>query len=480
MRNFKKLIVMLIIMSFIVTTVFPIYSFADTTNPGDSTLKTGITDTTKASADLNAQIESVMKAIQENYYKDVTADQLKAGAMKGMFEVLDKHSDYFTSDEYKEFMNGITGEITGIGVNVEKNADGGIRVIAPIEGSEAYKAGIKSGDIIISVDGVDISTYALDKAVTLIRGAENTNVKIGIKRAGSDGIKYFTITRKVIEVNPVNYKMMSDGIGYIRISQFNGHALANVHDALKVMKDKNVKGIIFDLRGNPGGLLSEVIQICQELIPSGPIVHIQQKGVITATYGSELEKAPFKLVVLVDGGSASASEIMAGAIKDSGAGILVGDKTYGKGTVQQIYSGASGTGYKITIANYLTPSKFSLDGIGLTPNVMVKYNLADKLKTYSPMSLKGTIKFKALSLDVQGMQQRLNTLGVAKLNTNGVFNGETLKGVIAFQKTHKLKTDGIMNPSDLKALELSFEAKIKKNDPQLDRAVKEMKKILNK
>ena len=456
LRNIKKLAIFMMVISMLMVQIF-----ADNT-----------------SVDFAKQIDDMIKVIQTNYYKDITVDELKNGAIKGMFEALDKHSNYFTPKEFAGFMTDINGEVVGIGVTVEKNANGGITVIAPIEGGTARAAGIKKGDVIVSIDGVDITSYELDKAVALIRGTAGTEVKIGLKRADSNETIYYTLVRKLVTINPVNSKILTGNIGFIKITQFNGHVLAKMNEALKVMDSKNVKGIIIDLRGNPGGFLQEVVDICKKLIPAGPVVHIQQKGVITLTYSSVLVKAPYKIVVLVDNGSASASEIMAGAIKDSKTGILVGEKTYGKGTVQQIYPGDNGAGYKITIANYLTPSKFSLDGIGLKPDVAVEYDILKKLASYSPMSLTKTMKKGSLSLDVQGMQQRLNTLGYKIANTNGIYDQATLSAVNMFQKNNKLAKDGVMNPSDTKVLKKLFDQKIADYDPQLDRAIVEMKKLL--
>ena len=456
MRNIKKLAIFMMVISMLMVQIF-----ADNT-----------------SADFTKQIDDMIKVIQTNYYKDITVDELKNGAIKGMFEALDKHSNYFTPTEFASFMTEVNGEVVGIGVNVEKNANAGITVIAPIEGGAAYAAGIKKGDVIVSIDGVDITNYELDKAVALIRGTAGTSVKIGLKRAGSSETIYYTLVRKLVTINPVSSKILTGNIGFIKITQFNGHVMAKMNETLTVMDSKNVKGIIIDLRGNPGGYLSEVVDLCKKLIPAGPVVHIQQKGAITQTYSSDLAKAPYKIVVLVDGGSASASEIMAGAIKDSGTGILVGEKTYGKGTVQQIFPGENGAGYKITIANYLTPRKFSLDGIGLKPDVAVEYDILKKLASYSPMALTKTMKKGSLSLDVQGMQQRLKTLGYKIVNTNGIFDKATLSAVNTFQKNNKLAKDGVMNPSDTKVLKKLFDQKIADYDPQLDRAVIEMKKLL--
>ena len=426
---------------------------------------------------MSVKIDELLNVIEKNYYKDVKTEDLIDGAMKGMMDTLDKHSAYFTAEEYKNFVSTIDGEIIGIGVSVELK-NNALTVVAPIEGTPAYKAGIKAGDVIKFVDGADITSFEMEKSLSLIRGVAGTKVKIGIIRNNSAEPINYNIIREVVKINPVKYEIKPGNIGYIRITEFNSHVVENMDVALKHMEDKNVKGLIIDLRNNPGGLLGAVIDICQELIPAGPIVHIQQKGEITETYSSVLEKAPYKIVVMVDGGSASASEIMAGAIKDSGTGILLGENTYGKGTVQNLDQLESGAGFKLTIANYLTPSKFSLDGIGLKPDVVVKDTRETDFTSAAPLKEASIIKYKTVSLDVLALQQRLKKLGYAISDGDGYFNTSTKAAVLKFQKDYKLPQDAIMNPADNKVLETKFEEKIAKSDPQLDRALIEIKKML--
>lgn len=423
------------------------------------------------------KIEMMMDVIKSDYYKDVKDEDLVNGAIRGMFETLDPHSTYFSEEEFNDFMSDISGEVVGIGVQIEKKDDG-ITVVSPIEGTPAYKTGLKTGDKIVSVDGTDITGYTADKAATLIRGKEGTKVKIGVKREGVAGIVYYELVRELIKINPVKYEIKDGNIGLLRITEFNENTSENVAKAVDAFKAKNVKGVIVDLRGNPGGLLDEVIDVCGLLIPKGPIVKIQVKNEIIETYNSELDKAPFKLVVLVNGGSASASEIMAGAIKDSKTGILIGEKTYGKGTVQHTMRVPDGGGAKLTVANYLTPSGFSLDGIGLTPDIEVKGIAANAAADYVPVKGDRSMKVGTIGLDVLGVQQRLSALGYDVKKQDGIFGQLTREAVLQFQKDNNLKQDASIEADDLKILQNKLEQKLTQTDPQLERAMSEIQKML--
>lgn len=423
------------------------------------------------------KIESMMHIIQSEYYKDVKTEDLIDGAIKGMFEVLDQHSTYFTKEEYEEFISDVNGEIVGIGVTIERK-DERITVVAPIEGSPAYEAGIKTGDKIVEVDGADITDYTADKAASIIRGEAGTKVKIGIRRDGVKDIIYFELVRKLIKINPVKYEIKEGNIGYIRLSEFNESSAEKMKEAVNYFKEKGVKAAAIDLRGNPGGLLDQVVDICRLLIPKGPIVKIQVKGEIVETYSSDLEEAPFRLAVLVNGGSASASEILAGAVRDSKTGILIGEKTYGKGTVQNISRLSDGGGMKLTIANYLTPSGFSLDGVGLTPDIEVKDNTAELLGSMAPLKGERTLRRGQIGLDVLGLQQRLAFLGYYNSAQDGIFGQGTKAAVLSFQKQNSLPQDATMDANDQKALEAKLQQAAASKDPQLARALEELKKAI--
>ena len=423
------------------------------------------------------KIETMMDIIKNEYYKDVKEEDLINGAIRGMFETLDPHSTYFSVDEYNEFMDDLNGEIVGIGIQIERRNDR-ITIVAPIEGTPAYKAGLKTGDIIIEVDGTDITGYSADQAAKLIRGEAGTRVKIGIRRDGVKDTVYYEFIRETIEINPVKYEIKEGNIGYIRISEFSGKAYGKMENVVSEFKKEGIKGVIIDVRSNPGGLLDEVVDMCRLLIPKGPIVNIQIKGEIVETYLSDLEAAPFKLVVLTNGGSASASEIMAGAIKDSKAGIIVGEKTYGKGTVQNVMRVKGGGGAKLTIANYLTPSGFSLDGIGITPDIEVKATAAGEAAEYVELKGDRSIKSGLVGLDVLGVQQRLNALGYNAGKLDGISGAMTRTAILAFQKDNSLKQDASIDSDDLRVLQIKLEEKLNQGDPQMDRAMEEIQKML--
>lgn len=315
----------------------------------------------------------IMNFVEKNYAFDISEDELIEGALKGLFNNLDEHSEYYTKEEFDYLIKNVYGNFVGIGIVVGEK-DGSIEVESPIEGGPAYKAGVKSGDKIISIDGKSTMGLSLQDVVELIKGEKGTKVKIGVQREGQKSPLYFTIVRDEIKINPISHKILNGNIGYIRISQFNNYTNENLVPVLKEFEKKNISKLIIDLRDNPGGLLGEVVGVSRHFIPKGPIVHIKYKDKIEQSYSSELPKTKYKLVVLVNENSASASEIFAGAVQDTNAGTIVGVTTYGKGTVQEVIPLVNGDGMKLTIAEYLTPKKRSINGKGVVPDIIVEAN----------------------------------------------------------------------------------------------------------
>lgn len=311
----------------------------------------------------------IMEFIKNNYFKDVKEEQLLEGGIKGLFYYLDENSSYYTKEEFAQLLEEITGDFVGIGIFL-KEEDGKIIVIDTIKNSPAHKAGIKSNDIIIEVDGQCVEGLSLEKVVDLMKDSPNTKMKMKVQRG--DEIKEFTLTREIIVLSTVDYKIIEDKIGYIKLSQFSQYSYDEMTNALKELDKQKIFNIILDLRGNPGGLLDSVVNISRLFIPEGPIVHIKHRNNNVVTYYSNLKNPKYKLVVLVDENSASASEIFAGAVQDRKAGTVVGVTTYGKGTVQQIIPLVKGDGMKLTIAEYLTPNKRSIDGKGIKPDIIVE------------------------------------------------------------------------------------------------------------
>lgn len=311
----------------------------------------------------------VKELIEYNYLTKPSEKELIEGAIKGLFYSLDENSSYYTKEEFQELIEDVSGEFVGIGVYVREQ-DGNIIITEPIEGGPAYKAGIKPKDQILAIDDKNIKGLPIDEVTALIKGKANTKVKLKVKR-GQKPIS-FNIPRQEIQLNPIEHQILKDSIGYIRISQFNQYAYDNMVKVLKEFDKENTSNIIIDLRNNPGGLLGQVIEISKLLIPEGPIVHIKYNGKIQESYYSTLKKPKYKLVLLVNEYSASASEILAAAVKDRKVGKILGVPTYGKGTVQQIVPLPNGDGMKLTIAEYLSPNKESIHNKGIIPDIIVQ------------------------------------------------------------------------------------------------------------
>lgn len=416
-------------------------------------LATGFSYADKASKEFGSlddrlnYLGAMVKFVQAKYKYDVTEKELMEAAYDGLFNALDRHSTYFNPQDYEDFNVDSSGTYGGIGISVGVRNEK-ITIIAPIKGTPGEKAGLKSGDIIKSVDGVDISNSNIEKAIKLMRGEKGTKVKLGIMRRNNPETIYLDIKRAIIEVNPIEYEVIENNIGYIRILSFNKNTYENMKKAIDDLLAKNVKGFIVDIRNNPGGMLSEVEKVADYFVPKdSPIVHIEFKGGKRSSYKAKREKIDKPLVVLVNGGSASASEIFAGAIKGTDSGTIIGTQTYGKGTVQTVTSLSNGGGIKLTIAEYLTADESKIDGIGLTPDIVIK-NIDEEdhenIPTFVPMIEDTEPKLNDKGLNVYGAQQRLQYIGY-EVEATGIMDEETLKAIKQFQKSEKLSLTGALD-----------------------------------
>ncbi len=313
----------------------------------------------------------VIQLIKSRYVEEVPSDALLAGAIKGMVNSLgDPHSIYLDPKMYKEFMIETEGSFGGVGIVIGIK-DKMLTVVAPIEGTPGDKAGIKSGDQILKIDGLDTKDMALDEAVSKIRGPEGSHVTLSILRSGQDA-KEYTLTRSNIQIKTVTGKMLENDIGYVRLSMFNENTGSDIGKKLQELEKQGMKAVILDLRDNPGGLLEESVKVAGNFVPKGPVVSVVTKDGTRETHSSNLAAPKYPLVILVNGGSASASEIVAGAVQDTGAGTLIGTKTFGKGSVQTIIRLDGGSAMKLTIAKYLTPNDRSINGVGIEPDIKVE------------------------------------------------------------------------------------------------------------
>lgn len=311
-----------------------------------------------------------VQIVKTRYVEPVPMETLLAGAVKGMVNSLgDPHSIYMDAKMYKDFMIETEGSFGGVGIVIGVK-DKMLTVVSPIEGTPGEKAGIKSGDQIVKIDGKESKEMALDEAVGKIRGPEGSSVVLTIRR-GSEPLKDYTLVRSSIQIKTVAGKMLPDQIGYIRISMFNENTGSDFLHKYQELEKEGMKSVILDLRDNPGGLLQESVKVAGLFVPKGPIVSVVTRDGHREVHSSTLETIKYPVAVLVNGGSASASEIVSGAIQDTGVGTLIGTKTYGKGSVQTILKLHEGA-IKLTIAKYFTPSDRSINGIGIEPDIKVE------------------------------------------------------------------------------------------------------------
>jgi carboxyl-terminal processing protease len=387
-------------------------------------------------------LRGMMTLIQSYYVEEVKAEDLVEGAYKGMFDVLDRHSVYLPPLEYEEFNNSLDGDFSGIGVNITKEGDY-IAVIAPIEGTPAYDAGLKSGDIIVSVDGENIKGWSMEKTISRIRGERGTLVVIGVQRPGIIDPIEFPIIREDIDIRHVKYEMLDQGIGYMEIESFAEGVGAEVGKGIQLFEEEGAVGMVLDLRGNPGGSLIEALKVSDYFLESGqPIVFIDYRVEEDVEHKANSGKTGLPLVVLVDEGSASASEIVAGAVQDNDAGEIVGVTSYGKGTVQNLIPLTNGAGVKLTVAEYFSPLRHKINTIGVKPDYMVENKKAEMTyNDFAPMIEGGTFKVGDKGLDVYGAQQRLAFLGYS-ISVDGLF-GQGMEEVLStFQANEKLERNG--------------------------------------
>ena len=328
-------------------------------------------DTYEAYKKYNKMI-ALEELVKEDFYKKTSDEELVNSAIKGMFSGLDDpYSQYYTKAEFEKLKEQTSGSFVGIGVYISPASDDdNITIIAPIDGSPAQKSGIKAGDKILKVDGKVVSSKNSDEAITLIKGKKGTEVDLTIKRG--EQILDIKVKREEIVSKTVEDKLLDDNIGYIKITSFSEHTNKEFETALNTLKEDNIKGLVIDLRDNPGGLLNVCKDIADSLIGEGTIVYTKDNKGNTEYLKSDSKKLGLPIAVLTNEGSASASEILTGAIIDNKAGISVGTTTFGKGLVQSVRELKDGTGFKLTTAQYFTPNGDYINGKGIKPTIEEK------------------------------------------------------------------------------------------------------------
>ena len=333
-----------------------------------------VTDESGIGSEVEAKLNAIDSVLDSFYFEEVDDEKAKDSIYKAYLSSYgDKYTVYYTADEYKKLTETTNGTFSGIGAVCQISSEGGILLVDVYESGAGYKAGLRSGDRIIQVDGTDVTDMDLSSAVALVKGEKGTQVGLKIVRDGATSD--YTVVRDEIEVQTVNYAITEDNIGYISVSQFENVTAKQFKAAIEELKSEGAKGIIIDIRNNPGGLLTTVISMLKDILPNGLIVYTEDKDGNRKEYSdNDNEELDMPLAVLVNGNSASASEIFAGAIQDYGKGVIVGTQTFGKGIVQTVKPLTDGSAIKFTIAKYFTPKGQDIHGKGVTPDVVVEYD----------------------------------------------------------------------------------------------------------
>ncbi|MBX5477097.1 MAG: S41 family peptidase [Clostridia bacterium] len=426
-----------------------------------------------------APLVQAYEYITADYAGGVDRQALVDAAIDAMVKSLgDPHSAYFTPEETRSFTGGLSGQYEGIGVEITADPDGA-RIVRVFPDSPAAKAGLQADDVITAVDGVALKGHSIDGAAVLLRGQAGTGVDVTVRRGTGEGATTFTrhLVRGRVAQPSVDARMLTNDIGYIRIDQFNENTGDQFVAAYRDLLARGLRGLVLDLRDNPGGYVSAAVQVAGALVPEGPVVRIVDvRGQETDFPADPLGPMP-QTAVLVNGQSASAAEIVAGALQDNGA-VLVGQRTYGKGSVQSLLDLANGATLKLTTAHYLTPKRRAIDHVGLAPDIPV-----DPKVTVVPGNLgdlgKGPIRYHDKGAAVSALQARLRFLGYDVTDARGDFEGGTLRALMLFEIDHRLPVTYEVTDAVRKALEQAVaEARAKaeaeaeaQRDPALEAAV---------
>lgn len=327
-----------------------------------------------------SKVEELVKYIDLYYNDEYTTEDIQNGMLSGVMEGLgDPYSVYYTKEKYKDLQMSTTGTYYGIGAGLAQNVDTMVVTISKVyEGTPAAEAGLLAGDKLVTVGDIDATSMEVSELVTHIRGKEGTKVHLKVYRESTNEYLEFDVERKNIEFPSVEGKMLDNGIAYIQISEFQTNTATQFEEILANLEKQDMKGLIVDVRSNPGGLLKSVVQILDDILPEGTVVYTEDKYGKKDVYSSDAKCINYPMVVLVNENSASASEIFAGAIKDYKYGTLVGTKTFGKGIVQSIFPLEDGDALKITTAKYFTPNGNYIHGVGIEPDVELEYEYSGK------------------------------------------------------------------------------------------------------
>lgn len=426
-----------------------------------------------------SKLYAAYDTLKENYYKELDEDALVNGAINGMLEALDDpYSDYMNVEEAEGFHNSISSSFEGIGAEIQEK-DGHIAIVSPIKGSPAEKAGLKPNDVILTVDNKSLQGMSTTEAVLLIRGKKGTKVELTIQRPGVDEPITVPITRDTIPLQTVYGEMLEDGIAKVSITSFSENTSKELVESLNTLKNEGMKGLILDLRQNPGGLLDEAVRISSLFVPEGKILFKveDRNGNVKEYKSNNNNNNDLPLVVIIDKGSASASEILAAAVKESAQVPLVGEKSFGKGTVQTAQDLQDGSNMKYTTAKWLTPDGNWIHQKGIEPDYKVALPKYASL-TYIDPDMELTLSMS--SSEVNTAEQMLEALEYHPGKIDNLFDEQTKQAVVKFQNDNKLEATGILNGESTIKLMERIREKLAKDDPQLQKAIEVITEQLKK
>jgi carboxyl-terminal processing protease len=328
----------------------------------------------------------VLHLVETQYYRQVDTEKLIEGALKGMMETLDPHSTFLSKDFFEKMQNDTQGEFGGLGLEVTQR-DGVIYVVTPIDDTPAFRAGLKARDRLVEINHEPIIGLSLEQSIEKMRGKIGESIHLGISREGSEGLKHFKLKRELIKVKPVKAELLKDRFIYLRLTQFQKRSAESIEESIKNLKSKikgNLEGIVLDLRSNPGGLLDQAVDVSSIFLKEGIVVSTEARDPQNKDI-RYVKKSGFKdlvtpMVVLINGASASASEIVAGALQDYKRAVIMGSQSFGKGSVQTVAQLDQHTGVKLTIAQYMTPKNRKIQAIGILPDVVLEEVEKDALE----------------------------------------------------------------------------------------------------
>ncbi|MCM3760657.1 S41 family peptidase [Alkalihalobacillus oceani] len=425
--------------------------------------------------ELLEKFEKALTIIQEQYVEEVSDQQLIEGAIEGMLRTLeDPYSVYMDQETANQFVESLGSHFEGIGAEVSMT-DGKVTIVAPFRESPAERAGLQPNDKIIEIDGESIEGLSLYEAVLKIRGEQGTTVRLTIERAGSSELIEVPVERDEIPIETVRSEVIERNgkkVGLLEITSFSEDTAVRFKESLSSLEAEGIDGLLIDVRGNPGGYLDAVEEIGDLVIPNEqPIVQIENRAGEKVRYVSSLkEPKPYPIVGITDGASASASEILAAALIEGGGYDVVGETTFGKGTVQQTIRLGDGSELKLSLFKWLTTAGNDINGEGVKPTVEVRQ--PDYFYT-TPLTFEETLVEEMMNEQIRSAQIMLKGLGFETGRTDGYFDGQTKQAVLAFQQTHKLEATGDLTKetADLLQQQILENVRERENDRQLQTAI---------